>query len=178
MFLGVLAIGLAAGSQAMAGGWNQIPFPIGNFSLMAQGTEASCSGNSCAELSVIEVGNVVRDASGNGCGTHAAVVNTVPPGASLLAAVPSVTFVVKVLHYDPTTGTGDESLNEYSGGSCQGAIFNNAGATQSVSGTLHFVVSSGGQRIDSIVTQLSIAGLGGYSISFTERQQASLGNQQ
>ena len=48
-------------------------------------------------------------------------------------------------------------------------------------GTLHFAVSNGengngGDRIDSIVTALDIQGIGGFSITFTERQQKSAGN--
>jgi hypothetical protein len=177
MLLGALAIGWAAAPQAMADGSGRIPLPTGNFSLTANGTEASCAAGSCAVLSVIEAGAEVRDGEGNGCGTHAAVVNTVPPGASPPIVVPSVTAVLKVIHYDPTTGTGDESLTEYSGGSCSGAIFNSTGATEVVSGTLHFVISNGGKRIDSVVTALNLSGLGGFSLSFTELQQQSPGNE-
>ena len=177
MFLGALAISSAAGPQAMADGSGRIPLPTGNFSLTAHGSEASCSGASCVVLSIIEAGAEVRDGVGNACGTHAAVVNTVPPGASPPTVVPSVTHVLKVIHYDPTTGTGDESLAEYSGGACHGAIFNSAGASQLVSGTLHFVISNGGNRVDSIVTALNIPGLGGFSLSFTELQQESPENE-
>ena len=115
---------------------------------------------------------------GNACGAHAAVVNTVPPGASPPTVVPSVTAVLKVIHYDLASGTGDESLNEYSGGTCIGANFINTGATQLVSGMLHFVISNGGSRIDSVVTGLDIAGLGGFSLSFTELRQQSPSNAQ
>ncbi len=174
MLLGALAIGLAIGSQAMAG----VPFPVGHFSLTAQATEASCSGGGCVTLNIIEAGAMTRDAQGNACGSHVAVVNTVPPSGSPPIVAPSVTTVMKVTYYDPTTGTGDESLVEYSGGSCNGAIFNSTGATQLVTGTLHFTVSNGGNRIYSVVTALNIAGTGGYSISFTERQQQSAGNAQ
>jgi hypothetical protein len=120
----------------MAGGGG-LPLPAGNFSLTAQGTEASCPAGSSVTLSVIEAGAEVRDGMGNACGAHAAVVNTVPPGASPPTVVPSVTAVLKVIHYDLASGTGDESLNEYSGGTCIGANFINTGATQLVSGTLH-----------------------------------------
>jgi hypothetical protein len=87
MFFGALAIGLAAGSQVMAGGSGPIPLPYGNFSLTSRGTELS-------------------------------------------------------------------------------------------SGTLHFVVSDGGNRIDNVVTFLEVAGASGYSITFTERQQQSPGSVQ
>lgn len=178
MLLGALAIGLAAGSQVMAGGSGGIPFPVGQFSLTSHATEASCSGGSCVTLNIIEAGSMTRDGQGNACGSHVAVVNTVPPSGSPPIVVPSVTTVMKVTYYNPATGTGDESLAEYSGGSCNGAIFNNVGATPLVTGTLHFTVSDGGNRIDSVVTLLNIAGTGGYSISFTERQQQSTANTQ
>jgi hypothetical protein len=178
IFSGVLAIGLAAAPQAVAGGSGRIPFPTGHFSLTVQGTEASCSGASCITLNIIEVGSSVRDGSGNACGTHTAVVNTVPPSAAAPIVVP-VTHVMKVIHYDPNAGTGDMSLNEYSGGTCNGAIFNSAGASQVVTGILHFAISDGGTRVDSIVTSLSLTGggPGGYSITFTERQQDSPGDE-
>lgn len=176
-FLGALAIGFAASAQAMAGG-SGLALPVGNFSLMAQGTEASCSGTSCVTLGIIEAGAEVRDRMGNACGAHAAVVNTVPPAASPPTVVPSVTAVLKVIHYDPASGTGDASLNEYSGGTCNGANFINTGVTQVTSGALHFVISNGGNRIDSVVTALNIAGLGGFSLSFTELQQQSPSNAQ
>jgi hypothetical protein len=50
-------------------------------------------------------------------------------------------MVLKVAHCGPDTGSGDESSAEYSGESCFGAYFNSNGATQELSGTLHFVVS-------------------------------------
>jgi hypothetical protein len=79
-FLGALAIGFAAIAQAMAmAGGSRLALPVGNFSLTAQGTEASCPGTSCVTLGIIEAGAEVRDRMGNACGTHAAVVNTVPP---------------------------------------------------------------------------------------------------
>jgi hypothetical protein len=171
MMLGVLAIGLVASTQAMAGGPPYLP--TGKFAITAEGTEASCSGNNCVALKIIEVGNVIRDGVGNACGTHAAVVTTVPPGAAPPTVVPSVTMVLKVTNYDPNTGVGDESLAEYSGGSCVGAHFNSNGATQETSGTLHFVVSDEGNRINSMITSLSLGGspASGYSIRFTEQQQ-------
>lgn len=172
--LGALAIGLAAAPQAVGEGSGRISFPAGHFSLTVQGSEASCSGASCSTLNIIEVGSSVRDGSGNACGTHTAVVTFVPAIASPPIVVP-VTHVMKVTQYDPNTGTGDMSLTEYSGGTCHGANFNSAGATQSVSGILHFAISDNGKRIDSIVTSLTLStgGPSNYSITFTERQQDS-----
>jgi hypothetical protein len=134
-------------------------------------------------LNIIEAGNMVHDAMGNACGSHAAVVTTIPATAGSPIVVPSVITVLKVLQYDPSTGTGDASLSEYIGGACSGATLNSAGATQIVSGSLHFTVSdgdaaNGGTRIDSILTALVIQGapVPNFSIVFTERQQKAVGN--
>ena len=129
-----------------------------------------------------EAGATVRDSAGNGCGTHTAVVAFSPPVPQAPFVVP-VTHVFKVTKYDPTTGIGDQSLTEYSGGTCNGAIFNNTGATLSVTGTLHFVVSEGGNRIDNIVTSLNFAGPSGpvpatnFLLTFMERRQSSQNQQ-
>ena len=180
MFFGVLAIGLAANSQAIAG---SIPLPSGNFGLTVNGSESSCtSPTSCIQLNIIEAGATVRDSAGNGCGTHTAVVAFSPPVPQAPFVVP-VTHVFKVTKYDPTTGIGDQSLTEYSGGTCNGAIFNNTGATLSVTGTLHFVVSEGGNRIDNVVTSLNFAGPSGpvpatnFLLTFMERRQSSQNQQ-
>jgi hypothetical protein len=126
---------------------------------------------------------MVRDAAGNACGSHAAVVTTIPATAGPPIVVSSVITVLQLLSYDSATGTGDASLSEYSGGSCNGASFNSAGATQIVSGSLHFAVSNGenangGDRIDSILTALNVVGapVPNFAITFTERQQKSAGH--
>ena len=165
MLCGALVIGWGIGSQAVAGGSNGISLPSGHFSFTAQGTEASCAAGACITLNIIEAGNMVRDSAGNACGSHTAVVTTVPATAGSPIVVPSVITVLNLLSYDPTTGTGDAALSEYSGGSCRGATFNGTGATQIVSGSLHFTVSSGengngGDRIDSILTPHHSRGTG------------------
>jgi hypothetical protein len=177
MLLGAFALGLVATSEATAG--SPIALPSGNFSFAAEGTEAACSTGSCPVLNIIEIGSSLRDKSGNACGTHTAVVNFLPPtGAAPTTA--TITHVMQVNHYDPSTGTGDMSLTEYFGGSCNGTVFNNSsGGTQVVTGTLHFVVSNGGNRIDSIVTLLNVAGgAGGYSLKFKEMRQDNSANAQ
>lgn len=177
MFFGAMAIGLAAGSQAIAGG--SIPLPHGNFSVTVNGSESSCtSPNSCIQLNIIEAGATMRDSAGNGCGTHTAVVTFSPP-VPAAPIVAQVTHVFKVTNYDPTTGIGDQLLTEYSGGKCSGAIFIQGSATQSVSGTLHFVVSEGGNRIDNVVTALNFGTTPAtnFSLTFTERSQSSQNQQ-
>ena len=176
MFFGVLAIGLAASSQAIAG---SIPLPSGNFALTVNGSESSCtSPTSCIQLNIIEAGATVRDSAGNGCGTHTAVVAFSPPvqGPPITA---QVTHVFKVTNYDPTTGIGDQLLTEYNGGKCNGAIFIQGTAAQQVTGTLHFVVSEGGNRIDNVVTALSFGNnpATNFLLTFTERSQSSQNTQ-
>jgi hypothetical protein len=178
MFFAALVIGLTTGSQVMAAG--QIPLPYENFSLTVAGTECAGSGSPCPALNIIEAGATVRDAAGNGCGTHVAVVNTLPPSASA-PTVALITHVFKLNSYDPATGIGDQTLTEYVGGTCNGAIFKGgASVTQVTNGTLHFVVSDGGNRIDNILTALDVFGnpATGFSITFTERRQQSPGNAQ
>ena len=178
MFFGALAISLAVGSQAMAGG--SIPLPAGNFSLTVSGSESSCSSStSCVVLNIIEAGATVRDSKGNGCGTHVAVVNNSPPG-SLPPQVAAITHVFKLTGYDPATGIGDQALTEYFGGSCNGATFVPTGNPFLVTtGVLHFAVSEGGNRIDNVVTSLNVEGnpATGFSLTFTERSQSSQNQQ-
>jgi hypothetical protein len=178
-----LAIGLSVGSQAMAAGSSRIALPSGHFSFTAQGTEATCAAGPCITLNIIETGNMIRDSAGNACGSHSAVVTTIPATAGAPIVVPSVITVLSLLNYDAATGTGDASLSEFSGGACNGSTFDAAGATQIGSGALHFTVSSGdnangGDRIDSIITALNVQGsaVPNFSIVFTERQQKSTGN--
>lgn len=179
MLLGALALGFAGGLEAMAG--SPIALPSGNFSFAVQGTEATCATASCPVINIIEIGSTVRDMAGNACGTHLAVVTPLPlTGAPQPAG--GVTHVFHVINYDPSSGAGDMSLTEYFGGSCNGAALNSTGATKIVDGTLHFVVSNGGNRIDSIVTSLRInlggPPVGAFSLSFTEMRQDNSANAQ
>jgi len=177
-----LMIGSGVASQTLAAGSSGIALPSGHFSFAARGTEANCAAGPCITLNIIEAGNMVRDAAGNACGSHTAVVTTIPATNTPPIVVPSVITVLSLLSYDPSTGTGDSTLSEYSGGTCNGSAFNSAGATQIVSGRLHFSVSNGengngGDRIDSIITELAVQGAAvpNFSIIFTERQQKSAG---
>lgn len=45
----------------------------------------------------------------------------------------------KVTDYDPTTGTGDRTFTDYTGGTCNGANFDNTGATVTSTGTFHLL---------------------------------------
>ena len=169
MLFGGLAIIAFAGSQAIAGG---ISLPSGHFSFQVHGDESSCSGNSCTQANLIEIGAEVRDTGGNACGTHVAVVTPVQPGTAPPQVVP-VTAVMKVMQYDPTNGVGKESLTEYLGGTCNGAELDSKGSTQILTGTLSFAVSDRGNRIDSIVTSLTYPGATAYSLTFTKSRQSA-----
>jgi hypothetical protein len=72
-----------------------------------------------------------------------------------------------LLDCGPATGTGDVAVTGYSGGKCKGSKFDSTGATVAYSATVHFVVTNGGNRVDSLVTSLSdpANGFGGFSLS-------------
>jgi hypothetical protein len=179
----LLAVTLAAGPQAIAMGQDGIPLPSGHFSFTDEGSGAICvnpasgapesctaSGVAAVPLNIREAGALTREEGGNACVTITSVLSALPVGAS----PPSVVVehvVLKVTDYDSTTGTGDEAGTDYIGGACNGATFHSAGATQSGTGTLHFVVSDGGNRIDSIFTALGGASYGAFSVSTTELRQ-------
>jgi len=60
-----------------------------------------------------------------------------------------------ITSYDPTTGSGTGSGKQYVGGSCNGAVFDSAGATKVADFTFSFDVSDSGDRIESIITGFS-----------------------
>ncbi len=189
-----LAVALAAGPKAMAGGQGGgqgISLPVGQFSVTLQGYAASCatsggvpepcntSGVVAVPLSVLDYGTLTRDGAGNACSAHIAVLATFPVGAAPASVIQDYTSIT-VTKYDPKTGTGDESWISYVGGACRGATFNSSGATQITSGTFHFVVTDNGNRIDSLFT--SVVGteggrlpfVGGVSGTTTELRQITL----
>jgi hypothetical protein len=57
--------------------------------------------------------------------------------------------------FDPTTGAGTISFNEYHGGSCIGAAGDLTGATLTTITTDTFIVSDSGNRIESIATSFN-----------------------
>lgn len=58
----------------------------------------------------------------------------------------------EVTSFDPATGQGDVSINEYLGGKCDGAHFNHRRAVLIATGTGHVVLPDGGKRLDCLVT--------------------------
>ena len=153
------------GSKAIEG---SIPFPAGQFSFTSQGSFAICldpstfaeepcttGGALVLPLAVLDNGASVFDKSGNSCTTYTQVNTDLPVDASPPSVTANIHLAGKPLDYDSSTGTGDNSITGYTGGSCNGATFDGSGATEIYSATAHFVVSEGGNRLDSIITALT-----------------------
>jgi hypothetical protein len=170
---------------ATSRGAANIPPPVGGYASTAQGSFAVCldpdtfAEESCTTagavvlpINYLAAGELTFDYNGNACGTFVQDGSDIPVGASS-SQVSTSTNVGKFLNYDPTTGIGDLSFTAYSGGKCQGATFDAAGATIASTGTGHFVVSRGGNRVDGIFTSLTSpsGGFGGFSLSFVYFKQ-------
>jgi hypothetical protein len=163
-----------------------IPAPSGRYSFLIQGqvtdcldptthAAVACSTSGAAEtaFSVLQIGHIYY-ASGNGCEEVTQVVNYLPPNATPPIVNSTVTGTVQITSYDPNTGLGTKSFTRYSGGSCNGANFNSAGATEISFGTLSFVATDGGKREDEVVTQLEAYptnNAGTVSLLVTEQKQ-------
>ena len=178
VLLVVLAALAGLTQKAIAGGESGIPLPTGQFSQTFQGSFALClnpttfaeescstSGVLVVPLSILTNGVVTADAAGNGCATLAEVVSDLPVNASPPTVIPNEHSVSKLLNYDSTTGTGDVSFTNYTGGTCNGATFDSTGATETASGTDHLVVTDGGKRVDFLITNVtdSTGGIGDFS---------------
>src|SRR5215813_6118769 len=117
-------------------------------------SNAKCGsmGSIAVSFSIIQVGAVTRDAAGNGCATVTQSYTDLPVDTSPPFVAVGVHNVSKIPSYDPTTGTGDNSVTSYSGGQCHGATFDSTGATAQSTSTAHFAASDHGKRIDGVVT--------------------------
>jgi hypothetical protein len=170
-----------AASRATA----NIPPPVGGYASTAQGSFAVCldpgtfAEESCTTagavvlpVNYLAAGELTFDYNGNACGTFIQDGSDIPVGASP-SQVSTSTNAGKILDYDPATGVGDLSFTAYSGGKCQGTTFDGTGATIASTGTGHFVVSGGGNRVDGIFTSLTgpSGGFGGFSLSFVYLKQ-------
>jgi hypothetical protein len=161
-------------------------FPAGQFSLTTQGSLAIClnpgtfaeescstSGVLVVPLSALGNGATTFDSQGNSCATATEVDSNLPVDASPPFVTANEHTVGNPLDYDPTTGTGNSSITGYTGGACNGATFDSTGATELFSGTVHFVVSENGNRVDSIITKLTnpTNSIGDFSLSGTNLRQ-------
>jgi hypothetical protein len=179
----IFALVMSQELNAVAGiGGANIPLVAlaGGYSSTVQGSFALCLDpdtfalESCATpsalvlpITYLAAGQITWDFKGNACGSFSQVQSNLPVDASPPQVSPTI-IVGKLLNYSPTTGAGDESFTAYSGGSCNGAVFNGTGATIVSTGTDHFVVSGRGNRLDGIFTSLTDASsaIGDFSLSF------------
>ena len=152
-------------SRAQQGG---IPLVVGQFSFNAQGNVGLCLDpatsnlESCSTSGVLvisamgtDLGAVTWD-NDHSCASYTNVQSLLPLGASPPMVTSNFHLVTQVVHYDPTTGTGDNIFTTYTGGTCNGATFNSMGATEFSTGTEHFVVSDGGNRLDFVLKTLTV----------------------
>jgi len=158
------------GVYAADGGGGGIPLSklAGGYSITDQGTATLCLNpkapgtESCTTagavpvvLSAISVGQFTEDKDGNACGSWiqaASITGDVHPPTPAPAH-----FILEIKNYDAATGSGDQSLTFYVGGTCTGSKFDNTGATVSTTGTSHIVASDHRKRVDSIVTTITDA---------------------
>jgi hypothetical protein len=103
-------------------------------------------------VTVIE--HFTQDKAGNFCEVSTSAAAPVS-GSTFPAGVGTVTNVGTTTSFDPTTGSGTGSVNEYHGGSCNGAVFDSTGATLTATATFSFVVSDSGNRIEFLLTSFS-----------------------
>ena len=163
-----------------------IPPAAGQFSSTLQGSLAFCldptsfapescsaSGALVFPLSVLAVGAYTQDSSGNSCAAYTEVDSNLPVDASPPNVTANEHVTAKVINYDSTTGTGDDSFTSYTGGACNGVTFDSTGATELSSGTTHFVVTNDGNRVDYIFTTLtnSTDSIGDFSLAGTNLKQ-------
>jgi hypothetical protein len=180
-----------ADQRAAAGEGIPLKALAGNYSFTCQGTFTIClnSGGTAVEdcgtagalvvpLTDLEVGEVTRDAKGNSCSTFLDVSSSLPVGKNPPSVTPIHPAVGKTTSYDPATGTGDISLDEYTGGKCNGSAFDSTGATKTGTSTSHFAASNGGKRFDIVLTSLILFPtdstgnfVGGFSLSCSNLRQ-------
>jgi hypothetical protein len=184
----IFALVMSQELNAVAGlGGANIPLIAlaGGYSSTVQGSFALCLDpdtfalESCATLGALVLpltylaaGQITWDFQGNACGSFSQVQSDLPVDVSPPQVSPTI-IVGKLLNYSSATGGGDESFTAYSGGSCNGPVFNGTGATVVSTGTDHFVVSGRGSRLDGIFTSLTDASsaIGDFSISFFDLKQ-------
>jgi hypothetical protein len=106
-----------------------------------------------APVTLLSVGHGERNAQG-GCHSFVTTISALPP-QSVAPSVSNTNTVYQITDYDSSTGAGDYSFTQYTGGQCVGVNFNSSGATLVSTGTKHFQDSENGNRRDSVVTSLT-----------------------
>jgi hypothetical protein len=179
----VAGVALAMSHSVTQAGEGQEKMPLqqlaGGYSFTSQGSFAGCFSQSFVEepcdtagvvvfpVSALVNGQVTMDSNGNGCATLTGIISNLPVDATP-PLVLAEHQVIKLLDYDPGTGSGDFAAGNFKGGKCNGADFDNTGATAGSTSTDHFVVSNNGKRIDSLVTSFidhPVNGIGDFSLS-------------
>lgn len=179
----VAGVALAMSQNASQAREGQQAIPLqqlaGGYSLTEQGSFAGCFNQSFVEelcdtagvvvfpVSALVNGQVTMDRNGNGCGTLTGTISNLPVDATP-PLVLAEHQVLTLRDYDPSTGSGDFAASNFRGGKCNGAVFDNMGATAGSTSTDHFVASKDGERIDSIVTSFvvhPVNGIGDFSLS-------------
>jgi hypothetical protein len=117
-------------------------------------------------FTTVDVGADTLDGKGNACATLTETETNLPVDIS----PPAVLFlhiVAKDTEYDPALGIGDGTFTSYFGGKCNGASFDNTGATIASTGTYHYAASERGKRLDFVLTSLTnpAEAVGDFSIS-------------
>jgi hypothetical protein len=112
----------------------------------------STPGAATVPFNFLELGVSHYEKEGDICDTTTTTQSSA--GSPFPPTVVLGTTVSKTTNYDPATGTGDLSFTAYTGGKCIGSKFNATGATESSSGTVHFVASDDGKRIDFLLTAI------------------------
>jgi hypothetical protein len=155
----------------------------GKYATISQGSVTVCfkpdfsATEACSTAgAVTAVGNsvVVGQSTGDKASNCATATTTFSfPGDPTPTTGSVQVTVLKLISYDPATGSGDDSFTNYTGGKCVGSKFDSTGATVLNSGTEHIVASNGGKRIDGMITTLTdpVGDIGAFNISgFALRQ--------
>jgi hypothetical protein len=137
------------------------------YSIVVTGTEALCYNAAftaqiactnpaavAAPVTILQVGYGTKNAQG-GCESRVETISALPPITYPPPSVENETVVKQVTDYDRNTGSGDYSITNYTGGSCNGVNFNSSGATAISTATAHFQDSENGNRRDYLDTTLT-----------------------
>jgi hypothetical protein len=100
------------------------------------------------------------------------MVSTIPL-ADHQATPTYFTVADQITNFDPTKGIVDGSFTTYSGGKCNGASFDDSGATVMSTGAGQGVLSNKGAREDGVFTSLTdpVGGIGAFSLSYVRQKQ-------
>jgi hypothetical protein len=106
------------------------------------------------------------DTNGNSCYEEIQTNAPVFPGPQAAQVIDNIVVQVST-SYNPSTGSGDNSFKIYVAGpgvKCNGSTFvNSDNATAIVTGTLHFVASNNGNRLNSVVRTIQLSPINGVS---------------